>query len=326
MKSLFSAGAIVFSASLFIAGPAIAQSANYPEKPIQLIVPQAAGGGSDTIARFVADKLGSRLGQAVVVENRPGAAGILGADIVKRSPPDGYTLLLGAIDTITAPMVNTGTSLDALKDFEPVTQLTQTPNVWIFGHSFEGKTMADLVRIAKANPGKIDFASSGIGGMQHLAGELLNQMAGIQLAHVPYKGGPPGFADVIGGRVPTMVSGFQGALPQVQTGKVVAAAVTDIKRSKALPDVPTVAEALNLPEYQVMNWQGLFFPAGTPKARVEKIAQEVASILAMPETREKLEAMGYEPIGNTPEQFVAVMKAEHEKWSKLIKTAGIKAN
>jgi hypothetical protein len=162
--------------------------------------------------------------------------------------------------------------------------------------------MADLVRLAKEKPMGIDFASSGVGGMQHLGGELLNQMAGIQLAHVPYKGGPPGFADVIGGRVPSMLSGIQGALPQVKSGKVIAAAVTDTKRSKALPDVPTVAEALNLPGYEVMNWQALFFPAGTPKDRVERISSEVRKILSMPESREKLEALGYEPIGNTPDE------------------------
>jgi tripartite-type tricarboxylate transporter receptor subunit TctC len=304
----------------------LAQAQAYPEKPIQLIVPQAAGGGSDTIGRFIADKLSARLGQTVVVENRPGAAGVLGADLVKRAPADGYTLLLGAIDTITAPMVNPAVTLDAMKDFEPVTQLAKSPNVWVLSPSFEGKTMADLVRLAKGKPLGIDFASSGVGGMQHLGGELLNQMAGIQLAHVPYKGGPPGFADVIGGRVPSMLSGIQGALPQVKSGKVIAAAVTDTKRSKALPDVPTVAEALNLPGYEVMNWQALFFPAGTPKERVDRIAAEVAKILAMPESREKLEALGYEPIGNTPAEFAGVMKSEHKKWAELIKKAGIKAN
>jgi len=316
--------AAAMALALFAAGPGSAGAADYPAKPIQLIVPQAAGGGSDTIARFLADRLGPRLHQPVVVENRPGAAGILGAEMVKRAAPDGYTLLLGAIDTITAPMVNSGVTLDALKDFEPVTQLAQSPNVWVLSPLFEGKTMADLVRIAKSKPNEIDFASSGVGGMQHLAGELLNQMAGIQLAHVPYKGGPPGFADVIGGRVPSMVSGFQGALAQVRAGKVVPAAVTDTKRSKAMPDVPTVEEALGLPGYQAMNWQGLFFPAGTPQAHVDRIAAEVAAILAMPETRQQLEAMGYEPVGNKPAEFAAVIRADHEKWSALIKSAGIK--
>ncbi len=317
---------VALAVSLVAAGSATALAQGYPNKPIQLVVPQAAGGGSDTIGRFIADKLSASLGQAVVVENRPGAAGVLGAELVKRSTPDGYTLLLGAIDTITAPMVNQSVTLDAIKDFEPVTQLAQSPNVWVLSPSFEGKTMADLVRIAKEKPREIDFASSGVGGMQHLGGELLNQMAGIELAHVPYKGGPPGFADVIGGRVPSMLSGIQGALPQIKSGKVIGAAVTDTKRSKALPDVPTAAEALNLPDYQVMNWQGLFFPAGTPKEAVERIASEVKKILSTPETQEKLEALGYEAIGNTPAEFAVVMKSEQQKWSDLIKKAGIKAN
>ena len=312
------------AALLTLAGPALAQT--YPTKPIQLIIPQAPGGGSDTIGRFIAEKLAERLGQPVIVENRPGAAGTLGAEFVKRAQPDGYTLLLGAIDTITAPMVNSGVSLNALKDFAPVTQLAQSPNVWVVSPSFEAKTMSDLVRIAKARPMKIDFASSGIGSMQHLGGELLNQMADIKLAHVPYKGGPPGFADVIGGRVPAMLSGFQGALPQVQSGKVRAVAVTDTKRSKALPDVPTVEEALNLPGYQAMNWQALFFPASTPQPVVNRVADEVIAILGMKDTKAKLEALGYEPIGNTPAQFAKVMESEQAKWSKLVKSAGISSN
>ena len=312
------------AALLTLAGPALAQT--YPTKPIQLIIPQAPGGGSDTIGRFIAEKLAERLGQPVIVENRPGAAGTLGAEFVKRAQPDGYTLLLGAIDTITAPMVNSGVSLNALKDFAPVTQLAQSPNVWVVSPSFEGKTLSDLVRIAKERPMKIDFASSGVGSMQHLGGELLNQMAGIKLAHVPYKGGPPGFADVIGGRVPAMLSGFQGALPQVQSGKVRAVAVTDTKRSKALPDVPTVEEALNLPGYQAMNWQALFFPASTPQPVVNRVADEVIAILGMKDTKAKLEALGYEPIGNTPAQFAKVMESEQAKWSKLVKSAGISSN
>src|SRR5690606_27345944 len=308
------------TALCIVAGSTGAYAQDYPSKPIQLIVPQAAGGGSDTIARFIGERLGARLGQPVVVENRPGAAGILGAEYVKRAAPDGYTVLLGAIYAITATMVIPGVTLDVQKDLEPVAQLAQSPNVWVLSPSFEGKTMADLVRIAKSKPDQIDFASSGVGGMQHLAGELLNQMADIKLAHVPYKGGPPGFADVIGGRVPAMLSGFQGALPQVQSGKVRAVAVTDTKRSKALPDVPTVEEALNLPGYQAMNWQALFFPAGTPQPVVNRVADEVIAILGMKDTKEKLEALGYEPIGNTPAQFAKVMESEQAKWSKIIKS------
>lgn len=302
--------------------PALAEPA-YPVKPISMIIPQGPGGGSDTLGRYVAERVGKILNQPIVVENRPGAAGVLGAEAVKRSPPDGYTMLLGAIDTITAPLVNPATTLNAATDFEPISQLAQSPNVWVLSPGFEGKTMRDLVRIAGERPNQIDFASSGVGSMQHLGGELLNQMAGIQLSHVPYKGGPAGFSDVIGGRVPSMVSGFQGALAQVSSGNVVAVAITDTKRWDAMKDVPTVAEALDLPEYVAMNWQGLFFPVGTPKERVDIVADAVRQLMSDPTVQKTLAELGYEPIGNTPDEFRKVISAEHEKWTQLIEKAGI---
>jgi tripartite-type tricarboxylate transporter receptor subunit TctC len=250
--------------------PVAAQS--YPSKPIRLVVPQAAGGGSDTIARFVAERLSTSLGQQVVVDNKPGAAGMLGAEIVKVAPPDGYTMLLGAIDTITAPLVSKRRPFDGVADFAAITQLTASHNVWLAGPSFTGRGMADLVAQARANPGKIDYASSGVGSMQHLAGELLSRMATVQMNHIPYKGGPPAFTDLVGGRIPAMVSGMQGAIPQIKADKVKALAVTGLKRSAALPDVPTVGEALGLPEYEALNWQSLLFPAGTPKPIVDRMA------------------------------------------------------
>ena len=238
----------------------------YPSRPITLIIPQAPGGGSDTIGRYIAEKLKDRLGQPIVTENRAGAAGMLGAAVVKRAPADGYTLLLGAIDTIVTPLVSRNPPIDGIKDFAPITQLATSHNVWLVGPGFQGNSLKDLVAAAKANPGKIDYASSGFGSMQHLGGAMLSAQAGIELSHVPYKGGPPAFADVIGGRVPAMVSGFQGALPQIKADKVRGLAVTGKQRSPALPDLPTVSEALGLPDYEALNWQGLFFPAGTPAA------------------------------------------------------------
>ena len=318
---------VLFHASLalaLLAGPVgLASAQTYPNKPIRLVIPQAPGGGSDTIGRFIAQKLGDSLGQPVVVDNKPGAAGMLGAELVKQAPADGYTLLLGAIDTITAPLVSRRAPFDGVKDFAPVTQLAQSPNVWLSGPGFDGKTLQELVAKAKANPNKLDYASSGVGGMQHLAGEMLNRMSSIELAHVPYKGGPPAFTDVVGGRVPLMVSGLQGALPQIRSGKVLGLAVTGKKRSPALPDVPTVSEALGLPDYEAMNWQGLLFPAGTPQPIVERVASEVIKILAQPETREKLEALGYEPVGNSPAQFAALMNAEKRRWESVIRAAKI---
>lgn len=313
------------AAVLLLGSASLAEGQAYPSRPITLIIPQAPGGGSDTIGRYIAEKLKDRLGQPVVSENRPGAAGMLGAAAVKRAPADGYTLLLGAIDTIITPLVSKNPPIDGLKDFAPVTQLATSHNVWVVGPSFKGQSLKDLVAAAKANPGEIDYASSGFGSMQHLAGAMLAAQAGIELSHVPYKGGPPAFADVMGGRVPVMVSGFQGALPQIKADKVRGLAVTGKKRSPALPDLPTVSEVLALPDYEALNWQGLFLPAGTPEPIVERISSEVRKILAEPETRDWLVSVGYEPTGNTPAEFAVLIAADHKRWSEIIKAGNIVA-
>lgn len=314
------------AASVLGAVPWAARAQAYPSKPIRLVVPQAAGGGSDTIARYVAERLATALGQQIVVDNKPGAAGMLGADMVRTSAPDGYTMLLGAIDTITAPMVSRRKPFDGVADFAPITQLTASHNVIVVGPSFTGKTLADLVAQARANPGRIDYASSGVGSMQHLAGEMLARMTSVQLNHVPYKGGPPAFTDLVGGRIPAMVSGMQGALPQIKSEKVRALAVTGRRRSPALPDVPTVNEALGLRDYEALNWQSLLFPAGTPKPVVDRVAGEVIRILSQPEVRERLLQMGYEPIGNRPEQFAASAADDQKRWSAVIQAANISSD
>jgi len=325
MRNMKRVGSSILCGVLFAGMTASSTAAQpvYPERPIRLIIPQATGGGSDTIGRYITQKLGESLGQQFVVDNRPGAAGMLGADIVRQATPDGYTMLLCAIDTITAPIVSRRAPFDAIKDFAPVTQLTLSPNVWLASVSFAGQTMKDLVDIAKAKPKQIDYASSGVGSMQHLGGELLNKMAGIQLNHIPYKGGPPGLVDVLGGRVPVMVSGMQGALPYVKSGKVRGLAVTTKKRFAALSELPTVAEALGLPEYEAVNWQGFLFPAGTPRAVIERIAGETIKILAAPETRARLDVLGYAPSGPTPVEFAALMRVEQKRWTAIIKEAGI---
>jgi tripartite-type tricarboxylate transporter receptor subunit TctC len=328
MRNMKRVGSSILCGVLFAGMTASSTAAQpvYPERPIRLIIPQATGGGSDTIGRYITQKLGESLGQQFVVDNRPGAAGMLGADIVRQATPDGYTMLLCAIDTITAPIVSRRAPFDAIKDFAPVTQLTQSPNVWLVSVSFAGQTMKDLVDIAKAKPKQIDYASSGVGSMQHLGGELLNKMAGIQLNHIPYKGGPPGLVDVLGGRVPVMVSGMQGALPYVKSGKVRGLAVTTKKRFAALSELPTVAEALGLPDYEAVNWQGFLFPAGTPRAVIDRIAGETIKILAMPETRARLDVLGYAPSGPTPAEFAALMRVEQKRWAAIIKEAGITAD
>jgi tripartite-type tricarboxylate transporter receptor subunit TctC len=302
---------------------ALAAEAVYPQRAIRLIIPQAPGGGSDTIGRYMAQKLGDALGQQFVIDNRPGAAGMLGAELVKQATPDGHTMLLSAIDTITAPIVSRRAPFDAVRDFSPITQLTLSANVWLVAVSFPAQSMKELVDIAKTKPRQIDYASSGVGSMQHLGGELLNRMAGIELGHVPYKGGPPGLADVLGGRVPVMLSGMQGAMPYVKSGKVRGLAVTTKKRSPALPELPTVAEALGLREYDATNWQGLLFPAGTPRPIAARVAGDAVKILRAPETQSRLETLGYEPSGMTPAEFGTLMVSEQKRWTTLIKAAGI---
>ncbi len=320
---------LVCAASFAVLIPAAgagAAEAPYPQRPVRLIIPQATGGGSDTIGRFVIQRLGDSLGQSFVVDNRPGAAGMLGAELVKQATPDGYTMLLCAIDTITAPIVSRRAPFDAIRDFSPITQLTQSPNVWLVNLSFSAQSMKDLIELARTKPNQIDYASSGVGSMQHLGGELFNRLARVQLSHVPYKGGPPGLVDVLGGRVPVIVSGFQGALPYIKSGKLRALAVTTPKRAPAIPAVPTVAEATGLKGYEAVNWQGLLFPAATPQPIAERVAAEIAKILALSETRARIEALGYEPVGNTPAQMAAVMAAEKKRWSEIIKAASITAD
>lgn len=296
----------------------------YPERPIRLIIPQATGGGSDTIGRYMAQRLGDALGQNIVVDNRPGAAGMLGALMVKDAVPDGYTMLLCAIDTITAPLVARHKTLDGVRDFAPVTQLAQSPNIWLVGLSFPAKTMNDFVAAAKAKPGQIDYASSGIGSMQHLGAELLNKMAGIRLNHVPYKGGPPGLVDVMAGRVPSILSGTQGALPHIKAGKIRALSVTTLKRLPALPEIPTAAEATGIRDYEATNWQGFLFPVGVPKAVAERVSAAAVGILGAPATRTRLDELGYLPSGMTPAQMATLMAAEKKRWTALIRDAGIK--
>ena len=304
---------------------AVAAERDYPNRPIRLLIPQATGGGSDTIGRYMAQRIAEQLNQNIVVDNRPGAAGMLGAEMVKQATPDGYTMLLCAIDTITAPIVAQHKTLDGVRDFSPITQLTQSPNIWLVNLSVPAKTMKDLIDLAKAKPGKIDYASSGIGSMQHLGGELLNKMAGIQLNHVPYKGGPPGLLDVMGGRIPSIISGTQGALPHIKVGKIRPLSVTTTTRLPALPDVPTTAEALGIKGYEATNWQGLLFPAGTPKAIAERVSAAAVTILKQPATRARLEELGYIPSGMTPAQMAKMMAEEKQRWTTLIRDAGIKA-
>lgn len=301
-----------------------AADAVYPQRPVRLIIPQSPGGASDTVGRVVAQKLGERLGQQIVSDNRPGATGNVGAEIVKNASPDGYTLLLTAPNLVTSPSLYARTPFDPIRDFAPVSQLTMSPNVFLVHPSFAARSMKELIEVAKAKPGQIDFSSSGHASTQHLAGELLNILTGIQLVHIPYKGGGPALLDLMAGRVPVMVSTLPSAVPQIKAGKVRALAVTSTQRSPAVPDLPTVAEATGLAGYEASTWQGFVFPAATPKAVVDRMAGETAKVVAMNDVRERLREQGYEPVGSTPAEFAGYIKSELAKWTQVIKAGGIK--
>ena len=296
----------------------------YPQRPIRFLIPQSPGGASDTVGRIVAQRLTERLGQQVVVDNRAGATGNIGHELVAFAPSDGYTMLLTAPNLVTSPSLFPKLAYDPVRDFTPITQMTLSPNVWIVHPAFAARSMKELIDIARAKPGAIDFASSGLASTQHLAGELLNVLTGIRLAHVPYKGGGPALIDLLAGRVQVMASTLPSAVPHIKSGKARALAVTSLKRASALPEVPTVAEAAQLPGYEASTWQGLLFPRATPAKIVARVNKEVAGALAEPQVRSRLNDLGYETVASSSAEFGAFIKAELAKWAKVIKSAGIK--
>lgn len=299
------------------AGPARAQDAWPAKQPIKLIVPFAAGGTSDILGRLMAERLQASLKQTVVVENRAGAGGVLGAEAVAKSPADGYTLLLGTIASHAInPALRPKTPYDPLKDFAPVVLLGSIPNVLLVGKDQPYKTVADLVAAAKAKPDTIGFASAGQGSSQHMSGELFKLLAGADLAHVPYKGSAPAVQDVIGHQVPSSFETLTVALPHIQSGKVRALAVTTATRSPALPQVPTMQEA-GVAGFEVASWQALYAPAGTPAAVVQRLNQEVEKILGLPEVKVRMEQLGLSHSPNTPAQFLAFNTQELAKWTRV---------
>ena len=302
----------------------IAATPPYPQRPIRFVIPQSPGGASDTVGRVVAQKLSDSLGQPFVIDNRPGATGNVGAELVINAPADGYTMLLTAANLVTSPGLYARVPFDPIRDFAPVSQLAQSPNVFIVHPSFGARTMKELIDTAKAKPGQIDFGSSGHASTQHLAGELLNFMASIKLVHIAYKGGGPALIDLLGGRVPLMVSSLPSAIPHIKTGKARALAVTSAKRSSAMPDLMTVTEATGFADYEAVTWQGLVLPAAVPPAIVARVSGATIKVLAVGETKDRLLGLGYEPIGNPSAAFAAFIRAELERWPKVFKAAGIK--
>jgi tripartite-type tricarboxylate transporter receptor subunit TctC len=301
-----------------------AHAQDWPARPVRLVVPFAPGGVTDTSARVVADRLGARLGQPVVVENRPGASGNIGTQQVAQATPDGYTLLLGFDGTMVInPWVFARIPFDTLRDFEPVTKLGDATLILAAHPSLAANDLGELIALAKAKPGTLSYGTSGTGGTPHLAGELLNQRAGIALVHVPYKGGGPAITDAVGGQIPLVFTAIAGAQQYVRSGRLKALGVPSGKRSAALPDVKTFVEA-GLDGFVVDSWVGVLAPAKTPRPTIERLQRDTAAVLAEPEVRERYAVLGIEPVGNTPAEFAAQIRADLARWENVVKQANIK--
>lgn len=301
-----------------------AQAADYPVKVIRLVVPFSAGGTTDQLARLIGQALTGAWGQQVIVDNRPGAGGNIATELVAKSAADGYTMLLVSVGLTSNPALYKKLAYDPIKDFAPVTLVAATQNVLIVHPSVPAKTVGELIRLAKSRPGELNFSSAGIGTSQHLAGELFKSMAGIEIQHIPYRGGPLGLTALISGDVSLMFNNLVTALPFVKAGRLRALAVTSARRSPAAPEIPTIAES-GLPGYNVSTWYGLLVPAGTSKEIVAKLNTELNKILNLPETRERLRDV-VELIPSTPEQFAVHIKQEMVKWAKVVKQSGARAD
>jgi tripartite-type tricarboxylate transporter receptor subunit TctC len=296
---------------------------DYPSRPVRIVVPFSAGGPNDIIARLVAHKLGEALGQQMVIDNRPGAGGNIGTDSVAKAPGDGYTLLsAGPGSLITNPLL-AKVPYDTARDFAPVSLMAGAPNVLVVHPSVPAKTVEELIALARAQPGRLNYASAGPGSNAHLAAALFAAMAGVDLAHVPYRGTGPGLNDLAAGQVQLAIFGIPPVLPHVKRGALRALAVTGKRRSTELPDVPTVDEA-GVPGYEVNPWYGLLAPAGTPAPIVARLSAEVTKIVRAPDMRDKLAAQGAEAAGGTPEEFAAVIRTDTVLWTRVIREAGIK--
>ena len=306
---------------MVIVGSAAAQQA-YPSKPIRLISPYAPGGTNDTVARLISQKLGQRLGQVVIVDNRPGAGTIIGTEAVARSTPDGYTILLASSSLVLVPQL-VATRYDAIKDFAPVATIDKWEFMLVLNPSVPVNDLKEFIAYAKARPGEMNYASPGTGGVQHLAGELLGLMARIKMQHIAYKGAGPAMIDVMGGQVQAYFASPIVAIPYIRSGKLKAIAIGAEARAPALPQVPTFSEA-GLPDYIMRSWQGIVAPAGTPKVIIERLSIEIAKMLAMPDVKEELLRQGMDPFVSTPDQMAALMVAEVTKYARIIRDANIK--
>jgi tripartite-type tricarboxylate transporter receptor subunit TctC len=311
------------AAMVVVSGLVDAQT--YPLKAVRVIVPYSAGGPLDDVMRVVGYRLTEIWGQPVVVDNRTGAGGSIGADFVAKAAPDGYTLLLGNAGPMTInPGLQKKLPYDVARDFAPVSQLTASPMVLVVHPSLPVRTVPDLVRLAKARPGQLVYASAGIGNLQHLAMEEVQARAGLRMNHVPYKGAPPALIDVMSGQVDLMFANIVGVLQHIKSGKVRAVAVSSVKRASVLPDIPSIADTFA--GFDATGWTGIFAPAGTPKEVVTKLHTDVMSVLARPDIRERFGEQGAEVVAGSPEQLAAFVRRESALYAKIIQSSGIKVD
>ena len=324
MKNLFGRAAVLLAClpTLAVAGP----EDSYPDKAVRIVVPFAAGGSTDVVARILAEKLQEQFKQPFVVDNRAGASGNIGAELVAKSPADGYTLLMGATGILSINDHLYGKlNYNAAKDFVPVSYATQNANILVVSPGMPATNVADLVQLAKTRPGALSFASSGPGSSTHLSGELFKSMTGVSMLHVPYKGSSAALTDLLGGNVTMLFDNAPSSIGFVQQGKLKALAVTSRKRLPGLPNVPTLDEA-GVKGYESLSWSGVVAPAATPRAIVLKLNRAIDAILKSDDVKAKLLNLGVEPVGGSPEDFGRLIQAEHDKWGKVIKTAQIKLN
>lgn len=296
---------------------------NYPSRPIRMVVPFPAGGATDVLARIVSPKLAARLGQNVIVDNRSGASGNVGSELAARAAPDGYTLIMGNVSSHAINAAVFKLPYDPVKDFAPVTVVAVVTNVLVVHPTFQAKSVKDLIAAARAAPGKIDYASAGNGSPAHLAAELFKLMAKVDLTHVPFNGNAPATTSLLGGQVALMFNAMPAAMPHVRSGKLRALAVTSAARSRAAPELPTIAES-GLPGYEVTAWNGVLAPAGTPAAIVERIYRETAAVLRDPEVAERYEQLGAEALGNTPREFATLLARDVRKWGEVARAARLR--
>ena len=311
-------------AALALVCTTFAAAQEYPAKPVRILVPFSPGGVTDNAARVIADALGARLGQQVVIDNRPGASGNIGTQMVAQSTPDGYTLLLGFDGTMVInPHVFAKLPFDTLRDFAPVTKLGDAALILVAHPSLPAKNLSQFVAFAKRTKAAFPYGTSGTGGTPHLAGELLKQRTGIALEHIPYKGGGQAIIDVISGQIPLVFTAIATAQQYVKAGRLVGLGVPSAARSSALPDVPTFSES-GQPGFDVASWVGILAPVKTPRPVVDKLQREIANALKSPQVRERYAALGIEPVGNTPDQFTEQVKADLARWEKVVKAANIR--